>query len=62
VDVRHKFRRPEYYFRREPVWLSLPERRQRRIVDEVKKRIKRDRGGVLVAELIDRSFCGPVQT
>jgi hypothetical protein len=31
-------------------------------VDEVKKRIKRDRGGVLVAELIDRSFRGPVQT
>jgi hypothetical protein len=43
-------RRPNY-FRREPIWLSLPQRRRRRVVDEAEKRAERDRGRVLAAEL-----------
>jgi hypothetical protein len=55
VDLRNQFRRSEHSFRREPVWLSLPERQWRSFVDEAEKRAERDRGGVLAAELITQS-------
>ena len=54
VDVRDEFRRSEYDVCREPLRLSLPQRRRRRLVDEAAQRAERDRGGVLVAELTRR--------
>src|SRR3990170_313396 len=56
VDIWHEFQRSEHHFRREPVWLSLPQRRRRRVVDEIAAGAERDRGGVLVGGRILSGF------
>src|SRR5439155_21877543 len=51
VDVRDELGRPEYDVCSESLWLSLSQRRRRRLMDEAAQGAERDRSGVLAAEL-----------
>src|SRR4029077_17772107 len=62
MDVRHESSGSELSMRGEPVRLSLPQRRSRGLVGEATERAKRDRRGVLVAELMRRAGAAQVPT
>src|SRR5262249_33586782 len=51
LDFWYQSSRSEHHFRREPLRLSLPHLHRWRVLDTAETRAKRDRRGLLVAEL-----------